>query len=394
MGPKQAKYVALIPARGGSESIPKKNIRPLLGRPLLYWACKAAEECPRIEAVYVSTDSDEIGAVAEGLGLGKLKVIDRDPSTATSAASTESALLDFAQRADFENVFLIQATSPLITGPDLERAIDRFESGDCDSVLSIVRQKRFLWTEANEHTVEPANYDPAHRPRRQEQSGFLVENGALYLTSRELLLRDQCRLSGRIGYVEMPADSYIELDEPGDWEIVEGLLLRRERNSRGALNERIRKVRFIATDVDGVLTDSGMYYCKDGDESKKFNTRDGKGFELLRQNGFITGIITGETTQIVERRAKKLKIDELRQGASDKVAAMKEILERRSLSWDEVGYIGDDDGDYELLKRVGVSAAPSDASLRIRRAVDLTLRSAGGDGALREFADWAIEATR
>jgi len=381
------KYVAFVPARGNSKSITKKNIRPMCGRPLLYWVCKAAQECKYIEAVYVATNDTEIRDVAVHLGLSKLRVVDRDPETSADFATTESAMLDFAGRVEFEYILLVQATSPLLTAKHLDRAFEIYESGTCDSVISVTRQKRFIWHEQPDRTVVPGNYDPRSRPFRQEQDGFLVENGAFYLTSRERLIKHRCRISGRTKCIEMEPDTYFEIDEPEDWQVVENMLRIRLQKDRNGFAERCSKIRLVVTDVDGVLTDSGMYYTESADEIKKFNTRDGAAFRLLREAGILTGILTGENTQLVYRRAAKLHVDEIRQGATDKVQVMNEILARRNIEWHEVAYLGDDESDYELLKRVGVSAAPADAVPTVRDLAILNLENEGGEGALRELAD-------
>ncbi len=123
------------------------------------------------------------------------------------------------------------------------------------------------------------------------------------------------------------------------------------------------KIKLFLTDVDGVLTDGGMYYTESGDEFKKFNTRDGMAFELLRKAGIKTGIITSENTQIVARRAAKIKADYLYQGQRDggKLAAAKEICEKEGISLSEVAYIGDDLNCIGLLEKVGLAACPADA---------------------------------
>jgi YrbI family 3-deoxy-D-manno-octulosonate 8-phosphate phosphatase len=150
------------------------------------------------------------------------------------------------------------------------------------------------------------------------------------------------------------------------------------------------QIRLVATDVDGVLTDSGMYYSESGDELKKFSTRDGKGFELLRNDGLLTCIITGEASRSVERRAAKLRVDEVFTNVQDKVACMDAILRRRGLDWAQVAYVGDDLGDLALLKRVGFSSAPADAVEAVRKAVHLVTVSPGGNGAFREVAEHVL----
>ncbi len=386
------KTVAVVPARGGSKGIPGKNIRSFCGKPLIYWVCKAAQACDAIAEVYVSTDCESTAATARGLGLSKVHVIGRAPNTATDTASTESVLLDFAGRVDFTHLALLQATSPLLTADDLAKGCARLAAGPCDSVFSAVRQKRFRWSVDAEGLAHPDNYDPLHRPRRQEQEGFLVENGAFYITSRERLLETGCRMSGRIEAIEMPEDTYFELDDLFDWTIMEGLMRRREQVLRGDLPSRLRALRLVASDVDGCLTDSGMYYTETGDEIKKFNTRDGLGFRLLKEAGCKVAIITQENTELMRRRAAKMQVPELHQGILNKVAQMESMLEAHQIDWADVGYLGDDLGDLELLRRVGVSACPSDAIREVREVADIVLSSAGGTGAFREFAEIILSA--
>lgn len=212
--------VAFIPVRGGSKSIPLKNIKDFCGKPLVYWTAKAANDCDYIDRVYVCTDSEKIKEITNSIGLQKVEVIGRSSQTATDTASTESAMLDFADKYAFKDIILIQATSPLLEKSDLDGACRKYLEGEYDSLLSVVRQKRFIW-EINNDEVLPVNYKPDKRPRRQEMTGYLVENGALYITSREALLRTECRISGKIGAYEMPEETYFEIDELSDWNIME-----------------------------------------------------------------------------------------------------------------------------------------------------------------------------
>ena len=214
--------VSLIPLRGGSKSIPKKNIKSMAGKPLSAWALVAAANCSAIKTVYVSTDSNEISDVVHGLGL-EVQVIMRPAEFATDEASTESVMLHFMSEVDFDVLVTIQATSPLLEARDLDKALIQFHDQQLDSMLSAVRTKRFFWHDDG----TAINYDPLHRPRRQEFRGTLMENGAFYITRREILERHQCRLGGKIGIYEMDESTAVEIDEPDDWERVEQLLLRR-----------------------------------------------------------------------------------------------------------------------------------------------------------------------
>ena len=122
----------------------------------------------------------------------------------------------------------------------------------------------------------------------------------------------------------------------------------------------LKRIRLFATDVDGVLTDAGMYYSESGEEMKKFNTRDGMGIKLLQRAGLIPAIVTQERTKLVARRGEKLTIPEVHQGVMNKLELIREMAGRHGLSMDEVAYIGDDVNDLEALKAVGLSATPAD----------------------------------
>lgn len=152
-------------------------------------------------------------------------------------------------------------------------------------------------------------------------------------------------------------------------------------------------IKLFLTDVDGVLTDCGMYYSENGDELKKFNTRDGMGFELLAKAGIKTGIITSENTLLVERRAAKLKVDYLYQGKREggKLAAALEICEREGIDLKNVAYIGDDINCMDLLTSVGFAACPSDAMEMVKNINNIfVLNYKGGEGVVREFAEYIL----
>lgn len=150
------------------------------------------------------------------------------------------------------------------------------------------------------------------------------------------------------------------------------------------------KIKLFLSDVDGVMTDAGMYYTASGDEFKKFNTHDGMAFNLLREAGIKTGIITTENTTIVERRAAKLKIDYVYQGAGfkGKLAAAMEICVKENITLNEVAYIGDDINCIELLKAVGIAACPANSTKKVKAIPGIIhLQKSGGEGAIREFVD-------
>lgn len=224
---RQRRTVALVPLRGGSKSIPQKNIKPLGGKPLCCWVLEAATACENIDAVYVSTDCSLIRQTVLDMGLG-VQVIQRPEELATDEASTESVMLHFMEQMTCERLVTIQATSPLLTAQHLTDALIRFDTEELDSMLSAVRNRRFFWRD----DATPINYDPQFRPRRQEFVGTLMENGAFYITRNETLQQTRCRLGGKIGVFEMPEETAVEIDEPADWESLSRLLSQTAQSRR------------------------------------------------------------------------------------------------------------------------------------------------------------------
>ena len=385
--------VAFIPVRGGSKSIPLKNIKPMCGKPLVYWTVAAACGCKNIDKVYVATDSEKIRETLQNVKdtdtdgrLDKMEIIGRSQESASDTASTEFAMLEFAREHLFDHIVLIQATSPLLTAEDLDRGFALYEQKETDSVLSVVRQKRFNWKVEKDGSAQPTNYDYFHRPRRQEFEGYCVENGAFYITSRERLLATETRISGNVKAVEMSEDTFFEIDEPSDWDMIQQLLERRQKE-KVSTGKQGHQIKMLLTDCDGCLTDGGMYYSENGDELKKFSTLDGMGFGLMREHGVICGIITGENTKLVQRRAEKLKLDVLKMGVQNKFATVQGLCVEKGISLEEVAYIGDDINDRELLEQVGFSASVPDALQEIQNIVDYVAVRQGGNGAVRDVIE-------
>ncbi|HEY4112240.1 HAD-IIIA family hydrolase [Puia sp.] len=155
--------------------------------------------------------------------------------------------------------------------------------------------------------------------------------------------------------------------------------------------QKAGSIRLLLTDVDGVLTDNGVFYGESGEVLKRFSIRDGMGVERLRKlAGIETGIITGELSPSVARRAEKLQITELHLEVKDKLGRLKEIMERLGIGWEEIAYIGDDVNDLDVMEKAGFRACPADAMPQIRDIVDYHCVEKGGYGAFREFAELLI----
>ena len=215
--------IAFIPVRGGSKSIPLKNIKILAGMPLVYWTANAANEASCIDKVIIATDSEKIKETVKELNLSKVEIYDRDKQNAQDTSSTESVMLEYIRYANLnpeDCFFLIQATSPLLKAKHIDAMYQKFISEKADSALSCVRNKRFFWSEDG----KSLNYDYKNRPRRQDFNGCMMENGACYINSVKNILKDKNRLSGKISVYEMPEYTAVEIDESDDFILVAKLI--------------------------------------------------------------------------------------------------------------------------------------------------------------------------
>ena len=219
--------IAFIPVRGGSKSIPLKNIKPINGKPLVYWTALAAQQAKCIDKLIIATDSPEIKNTVLSFGFDKLEVYNRNPKNASDTASTESVMLEYINQSDLQDsdlFFLIQATSPLLKSEHIDGMFNAFSQNNADSMFSGVIEKQFKWMFGINNEVKPVNYDYRNRPRRQDFEGLVAETGACYINTVKNIKSNMCRLSGKIDYYELPAYTAHEIDEPVDWIIVEELL--------------------------------------------------------------------------------------------------------------------------------------------------------------------------
>lgn len=374
--------IAFVPVRKGSKSIKGKNIKSLHGKPLVYWVLKALDECVGIDQVILATDGDEIAEVVNDFGFEKVQIYRREPQNASDTASTESVMLEFIEneKLNCDDIFILaQATSPFTKSEHFDEAIAQYRESGVDSLLSVVKQKRFYWNLEG----KPLNYDFKCRPRRQDFDGMFMENGAFYISAVGKILASENRLSGTIATYEMPEYTGLELDEEVDWDLAEVLMRKYHKIRR---NSDVSDIKLVLSDVDGVLTDAGMYYSEMGDELKKFNTYDGMAFKLFKEKGIKVGIITSEDCQLNRRRADKLKLDYQFHGVRDKLAVVQKLINELGLSLSEVTYIGDDINDIEVLENVGIAACPANARPEVLGVPGIVqLKSSGGEGAIREL---------
>ena len=377
--------LAFIPARGGSKSIPLKNIKMFCGKPLIYWNLLSLQKSS-VDKIIVASDSNQIKNIVLSFSFSKVEVYDRNYENATDEANSESVMLEYIESVnmlDSDTFMLVQATSPFTQTNHFDEALELFES--FDSVVSCSITKRFFW---NENGV-PLNYDINKRKRRQDFKGTLIENGAFYINSIKNIRQNKNRISGNIGLYRMPEHTSIELDEELDWIIAEKIMYRNVINNK---KSNINNIKIVLSDVDGVLTDGGMYYSENGDETKKFCVYDGMAFKILQDYGYKVGIITTEDMNLNRKRAKKLNLDYDFHGINDKLNVIKKLCKKENIDIKQVAYIGDDINCFELLSNVGIAACPLNAVDKIKNIAGIIhLNKSGGDGVFREFINHLIK---
>lgn len=233
--------VAIIPARGGSKGIPRKNLISLVGMPLVAHSVAQARQTPGIARVFVSTDDAEIAAISRGWGA---EVVPRPQEISGDKASSESALLhglDYLKQIEGDEpdlVVFLQATSPCRAPGEIRAAIDTLISEDADSLLSVGPVHGFVWRVEKNGSVRSFSYDHLNRPRRQDAPEDLIENGSIYIFKPWVLRKFNNRLGGKIALHRMSALDSFQIDEPGDFELLEYLMKFQDAKRKAQSAER------------------------------------------------------------------------------------------------------------------------------------------------------------
>ena len=385
------KSIAIIPARGGSKGIPNKNVMDFCGKPLVVWSILHAKSAELVEEVCVSSDSDEILAVAEKNGATPIR---RPIDISGDFATSESAIvhtLDFIEKRDGvepDIVVMLQPTSPIRRSYDIQNALNQFIEKQADAMFSASVLDDFCIWSQDANGLNAISYDPGERGRRQERAPLWLESGSFYIFKSSLLKEKNNRLGGKTATYEMPYWASYEIDEPEDIKKCEFffnnyLLSKGESFDNGF---KVSDVDLIVYDFDGVMTDNRVLVNQDGTEAVLANRADGLGVGTFKKLGLAQMILSTETNSVVAARAKKLKIDVI-QGCDDKASALTEYCNSNSIEIDRVLYVGNDLNDLEAMQLVGLPAAPSDAHRRILDIAKITTQAAGGEGVIKELSE-------
>ena len=382
--------VAVIPARGGSKGLPRKNLTPLGGVPLVVRTIAAARGAALIQAVYVSTDDPEIAAASRAAGAA---VIDRPAEIATDEASSESALMHALEMIEAESdpvdvLVFLQCTSPFTTPAEVDACVSAIGRGGAVCAFTAAPDHGFLWTVGEDGFAAGLNHDhTAPRRRRQELPPQFRETGAVYAMDATAFRAAGARFCGPAAVVPVET-APVEIDSAADLALAEALLAPR----RPAPLAFPAGVKALVMDFDGVFTDDRVLVDQDGREAVFASRSDGMGLDRLRKLTAIrTLILSKEVNPVVSARARKLKI-EARQGIEDKLPELDRWLAENGVTRAETAYIGNDVNDLDCLNAVGFPIAPCDARPEALAVARHVTSAPGGRGALRELCEALIRA--
>ena len=226
------RVLAIIPARGGSKGIPRKNLRLINGKPMVEYTIRAALDSKQITRAIITTEDDEIIQVSRKLNI---EVIKRPKKLANDSSDLEPVMkhvLEYLRHNENykpELIVLLQPTSPLRNSDHIDESILKLKKNQLDSILSVSESKALVWKKQKESQISPITYDPFNRKNRQKINDKLLENGAIYVTKNKSFEKSKCRISGKIGYYKMPMEASYEIDQMYELEAVEKILEKRNK---------------------------------------------------------------------------------------------------------------------------------------------------------------------
>jgi N-acylneuraminate cytidylyltransferase len=394
--------LAVIPARGGSKGIPRKNIRPFCGFPLIAWSIAAARQAESVTRTLVSTDDQEIAALAADFGaeVPFLRPAKLAEDTTPDLPVFHHALQWLAEHEGYlpEVVVQLRPTSPIRPRACVDDAVRALrDHPDADSVRGLV----------------PAGQNPHKMWRLDPQSGRMIPLLSLagieepYNAPRQVLppiywqtghidairittIQEKGSMTGAVVYPLIIDPRYtVDLDTPNDWAKAEWVISSGglEYVSPGAARRPMPGgIKLVILDFDGVLTDNRVWTDQDGREAVASNRSDSEGLSQLRSSGVDALVLSKEVNPVVAARCRKLNLPCL-QGIEDKGRALENLLKERNLVPQQVAYLGNDTNDLACFPLVGWAVAVADAHPEVKRRADLVLARNGGHGAVRELCE-------
>ena len=397
--------LALIPARGGSKSIPRKNVRPLRGFPLIAYSIAAALQSRQVTRTLVSTDDDEIARIARGYGAEapflRPTELAQDNTTDYPVFTHALSWLKDHEAYTPELVIQLRPTSPLRPPDCVDQAIQvLLDHPQADSVRGVIpsgQNPYKMWRVNDQGQLKPllelVDLKEAYNAPRQALPQTYWQTGHIDAI-RVATILNKASLSGDVIYPLLMDPHYaIDIDTLRDWQRAEWIISQGDLpmvhpgNNKRALPSQVD---LLVLDFDGVMTDDRVWVNQEGGETVAANRRDGLGIAMLRKLGIPMLVLSTETNPIVSARCRKLELPAI-QGVADKANALRSLLVERQLDPQHVVYLGNDVNDLPCFSLVGCAIAVADAHPDVIAQADLVLSHRGGHGAVRELCDRILQ---
>lgn len=404
---KPAEILAIIPARGGSKGIPRKNIKPFAGYPLISYSITAGLQATSVTRVIVSTDDEEIAEVAREWGAETpfLRPPELAQDQTTDLPVFQHALSWLKEHEDYSPDLVIQLrpTSPLRPRKCVDDAVSLLqEHPTADSVRGVVpsgQNPYKMWRlNGNDESMAPllnleGVAEPFNAPRQALPPTYW-QTGHIDVIRPQVIL-EQNSMSGTVILpYEIDPRYTVDIDTPFDWLRYEWLLRNGDLDIVDPASRRRHlpaKTSLVVMDFDGVLTDNMVHVDEQGNEQVSASRGDSMGLRLVRESLPINFmVISTEINPVVAARCKKLKL-EVFQGINDKPSVLKTVIQEKGIPADEIVFIGNDVNDIGCMDLAGYAVAPADAETIVKRHADLVLTRLGGKGAVREFCDILLQ---
>jgi len=404
---KRAEVLAVIPARGGSKGIPRKNIKLFAGYPLISYSIAAALQSQSVTRVIVSTEDEEIAAVARQFAAETpfIRPVELAQDQTPDLPVFEHALKWLKENENYSPDLVIQLrpTSPIRPRQCVDEAVALLQQHpEADSVRGVVPsgQNPYKMWRLNgkdqpmtpllelEGVAEPFNSPRQALPPTYWQTGHID-------VIRPRVILEQASMSGKkiLPYI-IDARYTVDMDTPFDWQRYEWLVRNGDLDMVDPASRRRKfppKISLVVMDFDGVLTDNMVYVDENGIEKVATSRGDSMGIRLVRESTPIEFmVISTEVNPVVTTRCDKLKL-EVFQGIKDKPGVLRNIMQQKGIPAEEIVFIGNDVNDLGCLELAGYAVVPADAEPKVIRSADLVLNRKGGRGAVREFCDMLLE---
>ncbi|MCH6257912.1 acylneuraminate cytidylyltransferase [Puniceicoccaceae bacterium K14] len=401
-----SQVLAVIPARGGSKGLTRKNLRPLEGHPLIAYSIKAALDSKLVSRVICTTDDEEIATVAKAYGA---EVPFIRPAHLAQDNTLDLPVFQHIVNWLLENegwapdiVTQLRPTSPIRPISVIDRSIEMLASNSAaTSVRGVVpapsnpyKMWRLDQGDFMSQLLEvPGIKEPYNSPRQSLPQAWWQTGTVDTMRTRVLMDGNGSMTGENVLPLQIDGDYAIDIDDSQSL-LKAAECLDKLECIRFSENFDWSKVKLLALDVDGTLTPGTMYYTEEGEHLKRFHTHDAHGISLVKSIGISTTIITAEATGFTAARMKKIGVESINIGVKDKVAILKEECSKRNLSVSEVAYVGDDFGDIPVMEFInangGITCAVSNARPKVLNTAKITTPNKGGEGAVRDVCEWIL----